>query len=136
VSNRGLVVLVDGRRMISIIVGITLVAAGAILRFAVPATFTTTAAPAAGHPCPAAEYPPGPAAIAGLVGSHRKLAVAAAGNRCLISRYAGTIKLANFFQNSPTFQGGSQDFPGISDPGPHGQQAESSCSAFAGVNAG
>ena len=40
VSNRGLVVLVDGRRMISTVVGIILVAAGAILRFAVPATFT------------------------------------------------------------------------------------------------
>jgi hypothetical protein len=39
VSNRGLVVLVDGRRMISTVVGIILVAAGAILRFAVPATF-------------------------------------------------------------------------------------------------
>jgi hypothetical protein len=40
VSDRGLVVLVDGRRMISTVVGIILVAAGAILRFAVPATFT------------------------------------------------------------------------------------------------
>ena len=39
-SNRGLVVLVDGRRMISTVVGIILVAAGAILRFAVSATFT------------------------------------------------------------------------------------------------
>ena len=39
-SNRGLVVLVDGRRMISTVVGVILVAAGAILRFAVPATFT------------------------------------------------------------------------------------------------
>ena len=39
-SNRGLVVPVDGRRMISTGVGITLVVAGAILRFAVPATFT------------------------------------------------------------------------------------------------
>ena len=39
-SNRGLVVPVDGRRMISTGVGITLVAAGVILRFAVPATFT------------------------------------------------------------------------------------------------
>lgn len=38
-SNRGLVVLVDGRRMISTLVGIILVAAGAVLRFAVPATF-------------------------------------------------------------------------------------------------
>ncbi len=38
-SNRGLVVLVDGRRMISTVVGIILVAAGAIVRFAVPATF-------------------------------------------------------------------------------------------------
>lgn len=38
-SNRGLVVLVDGRRMISTVVGIILVVAGAILRFAVPATF-------------------------------------------------------------------------------------------------
>jgi hypothetical protein len=40
VSNRGLVVLADGRRMISTGVGIALVVAGAILRFAVPATFT------------------------------------------------------------------------------------------------
>jgi hypothetical protein len=40
VSNRGLVVPVDGRRMISTGVGIALVVAGAILRFAVPATFT------------------------------------------------------------------------------------------------
>jgi hypothetical protein len=39
VSNRGLVVPVDGRRMISTVVGIALVAAGVILRFAVPATF-------------------------------------------------------------------------------------------------
>jgi hypothetical protein len=39
VSNRGLVVPVDGRRMISTGVGITLVVAGMILRFAVPATF-------------------------------------------------------------------------------------------------
>jgi len=39
VSNRGLVVPVDGRRMISTAVGVTLIAAGAILRFAVPATF-------------------------------------------------------------------------------------------------
>jgi hypothetical protein len=39
VSYRGLVVPVDGRRMISTVVGIILVAAGAILRFAVPATF-------------------------------------------------------------------------------------------------
>ena len=39
-SNRGLVVPVDGRRMISTVVGITLVVAGVILRFAVPATFT------------------------------------------------------------------------------------------------
>ena len=39
-SNRGLVVPVDGRRMISTGVGITLVVAGLILRFAVPATFT------------------------------------------------------------------------------------------------
>ena len=38
-SNRGLVVPVDGRRMISTGVGITLVVAGMILRFAVPATF-------------------------------------------------------------------------------------------------
>ena len=38
-SNRGLVVPVDGRRMISTAVGVTLIAAGAILRFAVPATF-------------------------------------------------------------------------------------------------
>jgi hypothetical protein len=40
VSDRGLVVPVDGRRMISTGVGITLVVAGAIVRFAVPATFT------------------------------------------------------------------------------------------------
>ena len=40
VSNRGLVVPVDGRRMISTGVGITLIAVGAIFRFAVPATFT------------------------------------------------------------------------------------------------
>jgi hypothetical protein len=39
VSNRGLVVPVDGRRMISTVVGVMLVAAGAIVRFAVPATF-------------------------------------------------------------------------------------------------
>jgi hypothetical protein len=39
VSNRGLVVPVDGRRMISTAVGVALIAAGAILRFAVPATF-------------------------------------------------------------------------------------------------
>jgi hypothetical protein len=39
VSNRGLVVPVDGRRMISTVVGVTLIAAGAVLRFAVPATF-------------------------------------------------------------------------------------------------
>ena len=38
-SNRGLVVPVDRRRMISTGVGITLVVAGAILRFAVPVTF-------------------------------------------------------------------------------------------------
>jgi hypothetical protein len=38
VSNRGLVVPVDGRRMVSTAIGITLIAAGAILRFAVPAT--------------------------------------------------------------------------------------------------
>lgn len=38
-SNRGLVVPVDGRRMISTGVGIALVLAGAIVRFAVPATF-------------------------------------------------------------------------------------------------
>ncbi len=38
-SNRGLVVLVDGRRMISTVVGIILVAAATILRFAVPAVF-------------------------------------------------------------------------------------------------
>ena len=37
-SNRGLVVPVDGRRMISTAIGVTLIAAGAILRFAVPAT--------------------------------------------------------------------------------------------------
>jgi hypothetical protein len=40
VSNRGLVVPADGRRMISTVTGIILVAAGLILRFAVPATFT------------------------------------------------------------------------------------------------
>jgi hypothetical protein len=40
VSSRSLVLPVDGRRMISTGVGIILVAAGAILRFAVPATFT------------------------------------------------------------------------------------------------
>jgi hypothetical protein len=39
VSNRGLVEPVDGRRMISTVVGVILIAAGAILRFAVPATF-------------------------------------------------------------------------------------------------
>ena len=39
-SNRGLVVLADGRRMISTGVGIILVVAGMIVRFAVPATFT------------------------------------------------------------------------------------------------
>jgi hypothetical protein len=39
VSNRGLVVPADGRRMISTAVGVTLIVAGAILRFAVPATF-------------------------------------------------------------------------------------------------
>ena len=39
-SNRGLVVPVDGRRMISTGVGLTLAVAGAILRFAVPAPFT------------------------------------------------------------------------------------------------
>jgi hypothetical protein len=39
VSNRGLVVPVDGRRMISTVVGVVLVGTGAILRFAVPATF-------------------------------------------------------------------------------------------------
>ena len=37
-SNRGLVVPADGRRMISTVGGIILVAAGVILRFAVPAT--------------------------------------------------------------------------------------------------
>jgi hypothetical protein len=40
VSNRGLLVPVDRRRMISTGVGGTLVMAGSILRFAVPATFT------------------------------------------------------------------------------------------------
>jgi hypothetical protein len=40
VSNHGLVVPVDGRRLISTVAGIILVAAGAILRFAVPAAFT------------------------------------------------------------------------------------------------
>jgi hypothetical protein len=39
VNSRSLVLPVDGRRMISTGVGITLVAAGAILRFAVPASF-------------------------------------------------------------------------------------------------
>jgi membrane protein implicated in regulation of membrane protease activity len=39
-SNRGLVVPVDGRRMISTVVGVVLIAAGAILRFAGPATVT------------------------------------------------------------------------------------------------
>jgi hypothetical protein len=39
VSNRGLVVPVDGRRMISTVVGVILIAAGVILRFAAPATF-------------------------------------------------------------------------------------------------
>ena len=39
-SNRGLVVPVDRRRMISTSVGVTLVMAGSILRFAVPPTFT------------------------------------------------------------------------------------------------
>jgi len=39
VSNRGLVVPVDSRRMISTAVGVILVAAGVIVRFAVPATF-------------------------------------------------------------------------------------------------
>jgi hypothetical protein len=39
VSNRGLVVPVDGRRMISTAVGIALIVAGAILRLTVPATF-------------------------------------------------------------------------------------------------
>ena len=39
-NGRSLVLPVDGRRMISTGVGITLVAAGAILRFAVPAMFT------------------------------------------------------------------------------------------------
>jgi len=39
VSNRGLVVPVDGRRMISTLVGVILIAAGVILRFTVPATF-------------------------------------------------------------------------------------------------
>jgi hypothetical protein len=40
VNNRSLVLPEDGRRMISTGAGITLVAAGAILRFTVPATFT------------------------------------------------------------------------------------------------
>jgi hypothetical protein len=39
VSNRGLVVPVDGRRMISTVVGVILIAAGVILRFTAPATF-------------------------------------------------------------------------------------------------
>lgn len=39
-SNRGLVVPVDGRRMMSTVVGVVLIVAGAILRFAVPATVT------------------------------------------------------------------------------------------------
>jgi len=38
VSNRGLVVLVDGRRLISTVVGVILIAAGAILRFTVSST--------------------------------------------------------------------------------------------------
>lgn len=38
-SDRGLVVPVNGRRMISTVAGVVLIAAGAILRFAVPATF-------------------------------------------------------------------------------------------------
>lgn len=38
-SNRGLVVLADSRRMISTVAGVILVAAGAIVRFAIPATF-------------------------------------------------------------------------------------------------
>ncbi len=41
-SDRGLVVPVDGRRMISTGVGITLVVAGAIVRFAVPAMVART----------------------------------------------------------------------------------------------
>ena len=40
VSDRGLVVAADGRRMISTVAGITGVAAGVILRFAVPVTVT------------------------------------------------------------------------------------------------
>jgi hypothetical protein len=39
VSDRGLVVLADRRRMISTVAGVILVAAGAIVRFAIPATF-------------------------------------------------------------------------------------------------
>jgi hypothetical protein len=39
VSNRGLVVPVDGRRMISTVVGVILIAVGVILRFTAPATF-------------------------------------------------------------------------------------------------
>jgi hypothetical protein len=39
VTNPGLVVPVDSRRMISTVAGVILVAAGAIVRFAIPATF-------------------------------------------------------------------------------------------------
>ena len=38
-SNRGLVVPVDGRRMISTVVGVILIAVGVILRFTAPSTF-------------------------------------------------------------------------------------------------
>jgi hypothetical protein len=39
VSNRGLVVPVDGRRMISTVTGVILIAVGMILRFTAPSTF-------------------------------------------------------------------------------------------------
>jgi predicted tellurium resistance membrane protein TerC len=39
VSNRGLVVPVDGRRMISTVAGVILIAVGVILRFTAPSTF-------------------------------------------------------------------------------------------------
>lgn len=38
-SKRGLVVPVDGRRFISTVAGVMLIAVGAVVRFAVPATF-------------------------------------------------------------------------------------------------
>ncbi len=49
-------------------------------------------------------------------GSPGKLAVAAAGVRCLTSGYAGTIKLANFFRNQTTCYGGGREFPGSQLP--------------------